>query len=117
MGFETYVPQRGPSSGKSTVRILGNGDFSISPAVYQQWFKKAKYVELLFDPRAKKVGLRPRSKPTKATYKLRESPQGGRRYYVSGGQFLESYGIRVNKAKSFDVKWNGSAKAVEFSVR
>ena len=60
MGFETYVPQRGPSSGKSTIRVLRNGDLSISPAVYEQWFDKAGYVELLFDPQNKKVGLKPR---------------------------------------------------------
>lgn len=117
MGFETYVPQRGPSTGKSTIRILRNGDFSISPAVYEKWFGKAGYVELLFDPRARKVGLKPRRKPTKATYKLRESPQGGRRFYVSGGQFLQKYGIDMPKAKSFEAGWNNRAKVVEFSVR
>lgn len=117
MGFETYVPQRGPSSGKSTIRILKNGDFSISPAVYDQWFQKANYVELLFDPKAKKIGLKPRVKPTKATYKLRSSPQGGRRYYVSGKQFLESYGIKTGRARSFEASWNGRQKLVEFSVK
>lgn len=117
MSFETYVPQRGPSSEKSTIRILRNGDLSISPSVYENWFGKAGYVELLFDARARKVGLRPRRKPTKATYKLRESPQGGRRFYVSGGQFLHKYGINMSKAKSFEAKWNAGAKVVEFSAR
>ena len=116
MAFETYTPQRGPSAGKSTVRILKNGDISISPAIQEEWFGRAEYVELLFDPAGKKVGLKPRTKPTKATYKLRESPQGGSRRYVSGGQFLATYGVSFNKARSFDVKWNDRAKVVEFSV-
>lgn len=77
MAFETYVPQRGPSVGRSTIRILKNGNFSISPAAYEKWFRKSNYVELLFDARTRKVGLRPRGKPTKASYKLRTSPQGG----------------------------------------
>lgn len=117
MAFETYVPQRGPSVGKSTVRILKNGNFSISPAAYDKWFNKSNYVELLFDTRTRKVGLRPRPKATKATYKLRESPQGGDRRYVSGSQFLESYGVEVRKSKEFEAKWNDSQKLVEFSVK
>ena len=117
MAFETYVPQRGPSVGKSTIRILKNGTFSVSPAAYDKWFKKSNYVELLFDTRSGKVGLRPRSKPTKASYKLRMSPQGGDRRYVSGAQFLESYGGDVRKARTFEAKWNERQKLVEFSVK
>jgi hypothetical protein len=116
MGFETYIPQRGPSSGKSTIRILKNGDFSISPALLDEHFGKANYVELMYNPQSKKIGLKPRTKSTKATYKLRESPQGGARRYVSGGQFLATYGISVNKAKSYEAKWNQRAKLVEFSI-
>ena len=116
MAYETYIPQRGPSGGKSTVRVLRNGDLSVSPAVYDQYFNRANYVELMFDPNNKRVGLKPRTKPTKATYKLRESPQGGARRYVSGGQFLATYGVSFNKAKSFDVKWNDREKVVEFAV-
>lgn len=117
MAFETYVPQRGPSVGKPSIRILKNGQLSISPAAYDKWFKKANYVELLFDSRARRVGLKPRSKPTKATYKLRLSPQGGDRRYVSGARFLESYGVDVRKAKSFEAKWNAGQKLVEFGLK
>lgn len=117
MAFETYVPQRGPASGRSTIRILKSGDLSISPGAYDQWFDGANHVELLFDPRAKKIGLRPRKKPTKASYKLRESPQGGRRRYVSGQQFLETYDISVDKAQSFQAQWNEKESLVELSVK
>ena len=117
MAFETYVPQRGRSAGKSTIRVLKNGNFSISAAAYQKWFDKANYVELLFDSRSRKVGLRPRNKPTRASYKLRESPQGGDRRYVSGTQFLESYGVKLRKARSFDAKWNDRLKLGEFSLK
>ncbi len=116
MGYETYVPQRGPSSGKSTVRILRNGDFSVSPVVYDEHFKGAEHVELLYDPRRKKIGLKPRTKRSKSTYKLRRSPQGGERRYVSGAQFLANYGLRFSKARSFDVKWNARQKVLELSV-
>lgn len=117
MPFETYVPQRGPSSGKSTIRILKSGDISVSPGAYDEWFDGANHVELLFDNRTKKVGLRPRRKPTKASYKLRESPQGGRRRYVSGSQFLKNYGVSVGKARSYNAQWNAAQKLVEFSVK
>lgn len=116
MGFETYVPQRGPSSSKSSIRILRNGDISVSPGAYDTWFKGADYVELLYDPKRKKVGLKPRPKSGKSTYKLRRSPQGGARRYVSGGQFLANYGIRVTKARSFEAKWNDAQKVVEFTA-
>lgn len=117
MAFETYVPKRGPATGKSTVKILKSGVISISPGAYEDWFQGASHVELLFDTRGKKVGLKPRRKPTKVSYKLRESPQGGRRRYVSGGQFLETYGVSVARAKSFDAQWNETEKLVEFSVK
>lgn len=117
MPFETYVPQRGPSGSKSQIRILKSGDFSISPSAYQEWFGNANYVELLFDPKSKKIGMKPRKRPTKASYKLRESPQGGDRRYVSGEQFLETYGVSVNKAKAFDAAWNDKEDLVEFSVK
>jgi hypothetical protein len=117
MAFETYVPQRGRSSGKSTIRILKSGDLSISPDVYEQWFRKAPHVELLYDPKAGKIGLRPRTKPSRATYKLRESPQGGDRYYVSAGRFLDHYGISHQRARAFEARWNGRQKVVELSVK
>ena len=117
MAFETYVPQRGRSSGKSTIRILKSGDLSISPDVYAEWFGKAGHVELLYDPKARKIGLRPRAKGSRSTYKLRESPQGGARYYVSAGRFLDHYGISHQKARAFKAKWNGRQKIVEVSIR
>lgn len=117
MAFETYVPQRGPSVGKSTIRILKNGNFSISAAAYEEWFHKSNYVELLFEPRTRKIGLKPRAKPTKASYKLRLSPQGGGRRYVSGSQFLEKYGIDVRKARNLEARWNERQKLVEVSVK
>jgi hypothetical protein len=117
VAFKTYVPQRGPAVGKPSIRILKNGNFSVSPAAYDKWFNKANYVELLFDSRSRKVGLKPRSKPTKATYKLRLSPQGGNRRYVSGSQFLESHGVDVKKARSFEARWNAGQKLVEFALK
>ncbi len=117
LAYETYVPQRGPSVGKPSIRILKNGNLSISAAAYDKWFRKANYVELLFDPRSRKVGLRPRAKPTKATYKLRVSPQGGNRRYVSGSQFLASYGVEVRKARSFEASWNPRLRLVELSLK
>jgi len=117
MGFKTYFPQRGPSSGKTTVRVLRNGDLSISPGVRKNWFGKAGFVELLFDSEAGKVGIRPRAKSTRATYKLRPSPQGGRRFYVSGGQFLDACGIQTRKARNHEAQWNEKEKLVEFLVK
>ena len=117
MAFKTYVPQRGPSVGKPSIRVLKNGNFSISAAAYEEWFDGANYVELLFDPRSRKVGLRPRSKPTKATYKLRRSPQGGNRRYVSGAQFLQSFGVDVRKARNFEAKWSAGQRLVVFPIK
>jgi hypothetical protein len=45
------------------------------------------------------------------------SPQGGDRRYISGSQFLESCGVDVRKARSFEAKWNNGQKLVEFSVK
>ncbi|HJU87680.1 MAG TPA: hypothetical protein VJ788_09955 [Gemmatimonadota bacterium] len=97
--------------------MLKNGNFSISAAAYQKWFDGASHVELLFDSRGRKVGLKPRRKPTKASYKLRNSPQGGDRKYVSGAQFLESCGLKLRKAHSFDARWNDRQKLVEFALK
>ena len=118
MAYETYVPQRGrAASGKPVIRILKNGDLSVSPMVQKEFFKGASHVELLYDSRTKKVGLKPRKKPTKASYKLRPSPQGGNRYYVSAGSFLEHYGIGAKKARTHEASWNKRAGVAEFSVR
>ena len=78
--------------------------------------RKAAPTTVLFDPKGKKIGLRPRSKPSRATYKLRESPQGGDRYYISAGRFLDHYGISHQKARGFEARWNGRQKVVELSV-
>lgn len=118
MPFETYVPQRGRKAKKKpvdlTVKILKNGDFSISSAVYESFFQNAANAELAYDARAKKVGIRPRKAKTKASYKLRKV--GGRRY-ISGSQFLENYGIRLRRTRSYDARWNGKAKLVEFQLK
>ena len=118
MPFETYVPSRGRgSSDKPTIRVTKNGQFSISAVAYEQLLNKANHVELLFDPRSGKVGLRPRGKATKASYKVRASPQGGNRRYVSAQKFLEHFGIEVKKASTFEVGWNKKERAAEFTTR
>lgn len=116
MAFKTYVPRRGPRGGNATIRILKNGTISVSPAAHQEWFGGAEYVELLYDPKTSKIALKPRRKPTKATYKLRLSPQGGDRRYVSASQFLEHLGIRVDKSRTVDAKWNARQGVVELSA-
>lgn len=111
-------PQRGPggSGPQPALRILKNGDLSVNRAARQEWLGNAPYVELLHDPRSKKIALKPRKIRTKASYKLRKSPQGGERRYVSGRQFLENCGIRPAKAKTLEAKWNGKTKLVEASL-
>ncbi|MDX1624681.1 MAG: hypothetical protein R3199_11965 [Gemmatimonadota bacterium] len=117
MPYEKYIPRRGPAGGRATVRILKNGDFSVSPGAFNKWFDGANHVELYFNPNAKKVGMKPKKQPTKASYKLRESPQGGDRRYVSGEQFLETYDISVEKATTYEAEWNDKEDLVEFKVK
>ena len=101
MPFETYVPKRGPKkTGPSAIKILKNGDLSINPSAVGDFFKGVQYVELLYDSKGERIGLRPKRRATKATYKLRESPQGGDRRYVSAGKFLDHFGITVKKAQT-----------------
>lgn len=117
MAFKTYVPRRGPRGVSATIRILKNGAISVSPTAHREWLGGAEYVELLYDPKTRKIALKPRKRPTKATYKLRVSPQGGDRRYVSAGQFLDHLGVKVAKARTVDAKRNRRAGVVEISPR
>lgn len=98
-----------------TIRVLESGELSIGPEACRAFFHEAHHVELLFDPERGRIGLRPRTKPTRASYKLR--PQGGRRRYVHAVQFLEHYGIEEVRGRRLPARWNDRAGVVEVTLK
>lgn len=97
-----------------TIRVLESGELSIGPAVCRAFLAGVRHVELLFDPDRERIGLRPRTRPTRASYKLR--PQGGRRRYVHAGQFLEHYEIEDARGRRLPARWNDRAGVVEVAL-
>lgn len=99
---------------ESTIRVLESGELSIGPEAWRALLDEAAHVELLFDPERERIGLRPRERPTRASYKLRR--QGGRRRYVHAVQFLEHYGLDEARGRRLPARWNDRVGIVEVSV-
>ncbi len=71
-----------------TVEMLGGG---------------VTHVQLGFDPKTKRVGIRATGEDAKGSYRLRSQGANGLRL-VAGKRFFAHYGIEIGKAQRFDTE-------------
>lgn len=115
MSFETYIPRQGRRDPDPMVSINAAGTLSINAAATDRWLAKTKAVQLLFDPNARKVAVKPVPADSEHSLKLRR-PARAAGTQVSAQGFLDYYKIKMPKAQRFPVEWNEAAQALVFSL-
>lgn len=115
MAFETYTPKRRRQDTDPKVTISSSGNFMINAAASEQWFSKAKLVQLLFDPESKTVAIRPMEKDADNALKLRR-PARAAGCHISGQGFLDYYQIKNDKTRSYPLTWLDTIGAATFKA-
>lgn len=75
-----------------------------------------KFAHLLWDASARKVALRPLSKPDSIAFKLTNQSGERRGMTVSAAAFLRHVGWTATKSVTLEVAWNEKEKLLEASL-
>lgn len=103
--FEKFVHRRSRRQATPMVTISRNGYFAFNTSCVEQLIKEYKQVELLYDRKGKRIGLKLLDKPTPDSYKIRR-PAKDRIVSVAASAFLEFYKIPHEKTRSYPAVWN-----------
>ncbi len=118
MVFELYTKTRAASD-EEMVSITATGVISLSAACTTKYLKDLEYVQLYYDPTAKRVGIKPLKKAEKYSYKV-VRPANSKRAVFSGRGFLHMHHISEGekgrfKPQTFDTKFEDGM--ITFSVK
>ena len=107
MSFQLYEQTRA-LQGEETVSITPTGVINFSGLTTAKYLKGVDFVQVLFDPNTKRVGIRPAKQSDDFAFKLTR-PVKSKRALFSGRGFLKNYNISVDgdkfKAATFKVKY------------
>ncbi len=111
MAFETFTKvNRKSGSAEPAISVSKNGMLGINQACREQYLPKAEAVQLLFDAKSKRIGVRPVPPETEHTYKLRPLKGGG--FQVTAISFLRHYEIEQARTKKYPATWDETEKVV-----
>ncbi len=118
MAFELYTKTRAASD-EENVSITATGVITLSAACTKKHFVGIEYVQLYYDPTAKRVGIKPLKKAEKYSYKV-VRPANSKRVVFSGRGFLRMYHISEGEKgkfnpQTFDTKFEDGM--ITFSVK
>jgi hypothetical protein len=98
MPFETFKKDRMPSKGEPAVTIQKRGALSLNNAAFEV-LGEASYVELLYDPDERLIGIRRSDEDTPHAYAIRGTGINQATRVVSGKAFLAYYDIPRDVAR------------------
>ncbi len=119
MPFEKYTPpKKGPKpvAKPPKASLLQGGQISLNSTAYAEYLKGAKYIELYYDPKAMKIGLKPRKYPLKSGFPLRVVGKGKSTYRVNAKPLMEHYDIKIAKKLTVTPQWNKSEGLLELAL-
>jgi hypothetical protein len=100
MPFEVFQRQRVAPSAVPYVTVHKRGTIGLSIAAWQA-LGDPEAVELLYDPEANVMGLRPVDADQAHAYRPRPSGRDGRVRVVSGTAFFQYYGLPLTGVRRF----------------
>jgi hypothetical protein len=93
-----------------TVSVTKNGTFGVNQACQKQHLPKAEAVQLLFDAKSRRIGIRPVPVDTEHSYKLRAVKGGG--FQITAISFLRHYELEHPKTKQYPATWDDAEKVL-----
>jgi hypothetical protein len=93
-----------------TVSVTKNGTFGLNQACQEQYLPKAEAVQLLYDAKSRRIGIRPVAPETEHSYKLRPVKGGG--FQITAISFLRHYELEHPKTKQYAATWDDAEKVV-----
>jgi len=107
MNYDKFHPSDPRKAAQSPrVAVSPSGMMSINRVAYLQYMKGATYVELFFDAKAHKVGMRPKKYKTRDGVKLTVIGKEKTHYRLNARPFCETFGITLEKRMRIDPEWD-----------
>jgi hypothetical protein len=103
MAFETYHRRSRPATGEAVMAIQKRGTISLNGVAYNMVRGTGQgelYVELLFDPEKRAIGLRAVPAGTANSYPVRKMPRA-QTYLMTARGFLRYYGVPVGEHRQY----------------
>ncbi len=100
-----FVFFEGSSSENTAPRITvrKGGQMVLTRGTVEMLGGDVTHVQLGFDPKTKRVGIRAAGEEAKGSYRLRSQGTNGL-HLVAGKRFFAHYGIEIGKAQGFDAE-------------
>lgn len=114
MAFIKYV-KRAPKAGKGeaikekTISISPRGVIGLGVAVVELYFRGKKYVELFYEAKKNKLGLKPLTKKTADSFTIRYDKTGRIGQIIARG-FFNRFQITIASSTRLSARWVGRAK-------
>jgi hypothetical protein len=115
MGYELFNVKKA-RAGSPAMTVYGDGKIALNADAGDLLRREgAKFVQILWDSKASKMGLRPLSKSAESSFKL--STKSGRRSMVfSGLTFLRHIRWNFSESETIPIVWNKEEKLLEASL-
>lgn len=113
MAFETFTGRGRKASSVPKVTISKTGLISANKVCREKLLGGTDAVQLLYDRKTKRIGIKPVPKGTPHAYRF-HAEKGGQ---ISGSAFLKHYDIMPDKTKSLQAKWDDETAAVVCTVK
>ena len=91
-------------SKEKLVSISKVGNIGLSAPVVELYFKGKRYVELYYDPKGKRIGLRPLDKKSPDALTIRYDKKGRVGQVIARG-FLKAFNINIEGIQKYVGKW------------
>ena len=102
MPFEVFTKKSG-RRGQPRISITKQATFQINCACLAAYLHDIQVVQLLFDPKSRRIAVKPAANEDDHVYKIARSKQGGGA--ISARAFLNHYQIDHAQTRAYPVAW------------
>lgn len=117
MAFEVFDKRTAPSSKSPAVTIQKRGIFSINKVAHEM-IGAAQNVELLYDPEARIIGIRPVEGSPPHAYTMRpQSKRDTGQYILSATAFTQHYDINTLESRRWEPYKDGDMLCIDLKSK
>lgn len=117
MAYEQFTKKNTfkPKYDFPVVTINKAGILSVNGACLEKFFSDNRHVNIFVDKRAKKIGLKKTSGPTRESYEIKEK-KGYRGGMICVRSILKHMNIKFDRTMDFETTWNDGEELVEINL-
>jgi len=110
MGFEKFQGKGQGSVGRTNqeprISLRASQSIGLNYAAIQEYFEDYNWVELLYDPVNRKVGINRVEEQTQDAYKVRKSNKDGHGGNINCTAFIKEYNLTPEQTTHYEAEWD-----------